>query len=189
MRNLLFINKGKLRFVEDAEARGIKGTKYSFVTDCFDFDEDGDVDLFVGNDYGRNDYYENLGKGRFRADDAHPFHLGSSFSMGISIADYDNTGSLAVSVSNMYSHAGNRIVPLAKGLTPQARKELLRVAAGNSLYEREDGRWSDQSKLMGVDNSDWAWGNIFFDVDNDADKDLYVATGYTSNTDPHLPDF
>ena len=189
LRNLLFINLGGLRFREEAVARGLPETRYSFVAECYDFDEDGDPDVLVGNDYGTNDYYENLGKGQFKADTAHPFHQGPGFSMGLSIADFDNVGHYSISISNMYSHAGNRIVPLAEGLSPKKRKELMHFAGGNSLYERERSGWVDHGAARGVNVSGWAWGNVFFDLDNDGDKDLYVVNGHNSHSDPSLPDF
>ena len=188
MRNLLFINQGGLRFREESFARGLRETHFSFVAECRDFDDDGDPDLFVGNDYGNDDYYENTGGGVFRLDLAHPFH-GPSFSMGISISDYDNTGRYAVSVSNMYSHAGQRIIPLAQGLPLDTKQSLLRMVGGNSLFEREGTTWVDRASERGVHVAGWAWGNAFFDFDNDGDKDLYVVNGYTSHSDPDLPDF
>jgi len=189
MRNLLFINQGGLRFAEEGMQRGLTASQYSFVADCHDFDSDGDPDLFVGNDYGRNNYFENLGDGRFREDTDHPFHTGASFSMGVSLADFDNSGRFALSVSNMYSHAGNRIIPLAEGLTPQRKRSLLLLASGNSLYETEGGRWKDNGLARGLDEAGWAWGNMFFDFDNDGDKDLYVVNGYTTNSDEEKPDY
>lgn len=188
MRNLLFINRGGLRFREESIARGLPETHFSFVAECRDFDDDGDPDLFVGNDYGNDDYYENTGGGVFRLDNAHPFH-GPSFSMGISISDYDNTGRYAVSVSNMYSHAGQRIIPLAQGLPPDRKQSLLRMVEGSSLFERDGTGWVDRAKERGVNVAGWAWGNVFFDFDNDRDKDLYVVNGYTTHSDPDLPDF
>ena len=189
MRNLLFINRGGLRFTEAARERGLTQTRYSLVAACRDFDGDGDPDIFVGNDYGNNDYYANDGAGHFTHDTSHPFHTGPSFSMGLSIADYDNTGRYAMSVSNMYSHAGNRIVPITRGFSEAKRAEILRLAEGNALFEQVDGRWTDVSEDKGVRLGEWAWSNQFFDADNDGDKDLYVANGYTTHSDPRLPDF
>ncbi len=189
LRNLLFINKGGLKFAEESVARGLDGTRYSLVAECRDFDGDGDADLFVGNDYGPNDYYANDGTGQFTRDASHPFHTGPSFSMGISVADYDNAGRYAVSVSNMYSHAGNRIVPITRGFSEERRAEVLRLAEGNALFEPSDDGWRDVSDAKGVRLGEWAWSNQFFDFDNDGDKDLIVANGYTSHSDPHLPDF
>ncbi len=188
-KNLLFINKGRLRFSEQSVARGLEGTQYSFVAECFDFDDDGDVDLFIGNDYGQNNYFANDGKGHFAEDPSHPFHQGRGFSMGLSMADYDNTGSMSVSISNMYSHAGNRIVPLVSDLQTETKAMLEAFAAGNTLFERREGTWVDVSADKRVAFAEWAWGNVFFDFDNDTDKDLFVANGFTTHSDPTAPDF
>jgi len=189
LRNLLFINHGNLKFTEESAARGLTQTKYSFVGECRDFDDDGDPDIFVGNDYGKNNVYVNDGAGNFRHDTGHPLHLGASFSMSVSIADYDNTGAYAMSVSNMYSHAGNRIIPLAPDLDDALRADMMQLVSGNTFYEKRDGRWTNVAEAKGVADSGWAWGNVFFDLDNDTDKDLYVVNGFTTNSDPHLPDF
>ena len=189
MRNLLFINKGNLQFEEQALTRGLTETKYSLVAACYDFDKDGDDDIFVGNDFGSNDYYVNDGTGNFSANTQHPFFRGSSFSMGLSIADFDNTGHYSVSVSNMYSHAGNRIVPLVEEFKGHDSKDILRLAGGNSLYEYRDNKWADTGVDRNINVSGWAWANHFFDFDNDGDKDLFVTNGNNTHTDPHLPDF
>jgi len=188
LRNLVFINQGNLKFTEESMKRGLVHTQYSFVSACHDFDKDGDPDIFIGNDYGKNNFYENRGNGYFVHDTKHPFHLGSSFSMGVSIADYDNTGKYSVSVSNMYSHAGHRIIPLADELKDQ-KKDFMLLVKGNALYENQDGKWQNIAKDRIVDDAGWAWGNIFFDIDNDGDKDLFVTNGYTTHSDPHLPDY
>jgi len=187
--NLLFINKGGLRVEEEGARRGVAETRYSFVAECFDFDSDGDVDVFFGNDYGPNEFYDNDGDGRFTADPQHTLRTGTSFSMGVSIADYDNDGTKAISISNMYSHSGNRIVPLTSGLSGHMQGVLSRLAAGNTFYELDGGKLKEVAHDRGVDMADWAWGNIFFDFDNDGDKDLYVVNGYTTHADPTAPDF
>jgi len=189
LRNLIFLNYGKLDFREEGIERGVTETLYSFVAACQDFDGDGDVDFFVGNDYGQNHFYKNNGKGGFTNDISHPFHQGRGFSMGVSIADFNNTGSYAVSLSNMYSHAGNRIIPLADNLSPKMREVLEGYAAGNSLFENKDGQWTETALERHVEYAQWAWGNIFFDFDNDRDQDLYVVNGFTSHEDPNAPDF
>ena len=189
LRNLVFINQGDLKFEEQGRTLGISETRYTFVGECYDFDNDGDLDLYFGNDYGPNEYYENLGSLKFAYKPNHPLATGTSFSMGLSIADFDNTGDKWLSVSNMYSHAGSRIVPYAEELSPAMKKTLNKLAAGNTLYKISDSKFPEQAQTYGVDVSDWAWGNVFFDVDNDGDKDLYVVNGYTSHEDAKAPDF
>jgi hypothetical protein len=189
LMNLLFINQGGLRFKEESRERGIKESHFTFLVECNDFDGDGDVDLLFGNDFGKNDYFENVGGGRFKEDPTHPFHTHVGSTMGFSMADYDNTGEYAISLSNMYSHAGNRITALATDLSPEWRATLSNFAGGNALYRRRDGKWIDSAKELGLADAGWAWGNIFFDYDNDGDKDLYVVNGMTTHRDPSAPDY
>ncbi|MBI3268176.1 MAG: VCBS repeat-containing protein [Planctomycetes bacterium] len=189
--NLLFLNQGGLRFTEEAEARGVRGTQYSYAAAFFDFDGDGDPDLLVANDYGPNVYYENLGKGRFQERPEHLFAQGSNYSMGLTLGDYDNTGAWSVHVSNMSSHAGQRITALAGGMGEAMRARIRAMGAGNQLYEREGkvGAWTERGVERGVNWAEWAWAALFADFDNDGDKDLFVTNGFTSHRDAKAPDY
>ncbi|MHC4391317.1 MAG: FG-GAP repeat domain-containing protein, partial [Planctomycetota bacterium] len=71
-RNLLFVNEGGLRFVEDARARGITGTQYTYVAQIFDVTGDGNLDLLCGNDFGLNRLFAGRGDGTFEDQPAHP---------------------------------------------------------------------------------------------------------------------
>lgn len=189
MDNWLFINQGGLRFTEESDERGIFGTNLSYVAKAWDFDADGDLDILECNDFGPNHLWVNDGKGRFRDAKEHIFNADSNYSMGISIADWDNTGDWSVYISNMYSHAGNRIVPLARDISPEMRRLGMVLAQGNQMYERRGGVWTETSVARGVNWADWAWTCAFFDADNDMDRDIFVANGYTTNTDSSAPDF
>ena len=105
--------------------------------------------------------------------------------------DFDNTGDWNVHLSNMYSHAGNRIVPLALSLNEETRRRVAVIGQGNQIYTRagSTGRWSERGQAMRIHDSGWAWGSVFFDLENDGDKDLFVTNGYTSNSDPDAPDW
>lgn len=189
--NYFFINQGGLKFTEEAEARGIVENQYTYVAKFWDFDFDGDMDLMDGNDYGPNVLWENDGSGHFRRAKDHILAAGSNYTMGISISDYDNTGTWAIHISNMYSHAGNRIVPLASAINEDLRETARVLAQGNQQYEWDPATkaWRECSVERAVNWADWAWGCIFADFDNDMDKDLYVANGFTSNADAAKPDY
>ena len=187
--NLLFINHGGLRFTEVAAAQGVAGSRWSFVSEFFDIDGDRDADLVVVNDFGPNNVYLNRGDGSFVEEPDHALARGTTFGMGLAIADYDNRGTFSYYVSYMHSHAGLRMLPLAPKLDAEVRSDLIFSARGNALYDRRDGRWTERAVERGVDNAGWAWGCIFFDADNDADKDLYVVNGYTSHSDPEASDY
>ena len=76
-----------------------------------------------------------------------------------------------------------------KDLTPQMHEVVLGYAAGNALYEPTADSYEDNAKSKGVNVAEWAWGSTFADLDNDGDKDLFVANGFTTHRDPDAPDF
>ena len=190
--NLLFINHGGLRFTEESDARGITGTQYTYVAQFFDLDQDDDLDLVEGNDYGKNVVWDNQGDGTFRALPDHPLAKDPNFTMGFSIADWDNTGQWSLYISNMYSHAGNRVVRLAEASMSDGMHAQIKVMAeGNQLFTLDQGigRIADQAHPLAVNDGGWAWGSVFYDIDNDGDKELFVANGNASFVDPEAPDF
>ena len=186
---LLFINHGGLRFTEESDARGISGTRYTYAAHLFDFDGDGDLDLFEGNDYGANEVWDNVGDGNFRALADHPAAGDASNTMGITVADWDNSGRWSLHLSNMYSHAGRRVVRLAQSLGGAMRGRLGQLANGNQLFVQAPGGWEERAAALGVNEAGWAWASLFFDLDNDGDQELFVTNGNTSHRDPEAPDY
>ena len=186
---LLFINHGGLRFTEESDARGISGTRYTYAAHLFDFDGDGDLDLFEGNDYGANALWDNQGDGAFRALPDHPAAGDASNTMGVTIADWDNSGRWSLHLSNMYSHAGRRVVRLARSLGGAMQERLGRLASGNQLFVQAPGGWEERAAALGVHAAGWAWASLFYDLDNDGDQELFVTNGNTSHRDPAAPDY
>ncbi len=186
---LLFINRGDLQFSEESDARGISGTRYTYAAHLFDFDGDGDLDLFEGNDYGANGLWDNRGDGTFVALPDHPAAGGASNTMGVTVADWDNSGRWSLHLSNMYSHAGQRVVRLAQTLGGAMHDRLGRLAGGNQLFVQAPGGWDDRAAALGVSDAGWAWASLFYDLDNDGDQELFVTNGNTSHRDPAAPDY
>ena len=189
--NLLFVNHGGLRFTEESDARGIAGTRYTYVAQFFDFDRDGDLDLFEGNDFGRNLVWDNRGDGMFHALDDHPLARDTGNTMGVTLADWDNTGEWSIYLSNMYSHAGHRVVRLAGSVGDEMQSRLAVLTRGNQLFSRAagDGAWRERGAPLGVNEAGWAWASLFYDLDNDGDKEIFVTNGNTSHEDPEAPDY
>jgi hypothetical protein len=152
-----------------------------------DLDDDGDLDLYVVNDFGRNNYFVNDG-GKFRdvarergADDA-------AAGMGISCADFDLDGHLDLYVSNMYSDAGLRLTRQHERFMDGKHQELhasyTHHARGNTLLRGlGGGRFEDVSDAMGCAAAGWAWGAMFLDFDADGYEDVFSPNGFISNTD------
>jgi hypothetical protein len=133
--------------------------------------------------------WDNKGEGTFRALKDHPFARSLKFTMGLTIGDWNNTGKWSVHVSNMYSHAGNRVVRLAESVSEKTRALLKAASQGNQLFTMKSGTWQDDAVQLGVNEAGWAWGSVFVDIDNDGDKEIFVTNGNTSHRDPDAPDF
>lgn len=179
--NLLLRNQGGKGFVEEAAARGLAGNAWSYAAAAADFDEDGDQDLYVANDYGKNSLYINQGDGRF-VDAARKLGvLDTGNGMGAAWGDLNNDGRLDLYVSNMSSSAGNRILRrLAGKQAGGVMQTLFKLAAGNTIFHSTgDGFEMLPSEAGGISAS-WAWGVSLFDFDLDGRLDVYVANGFIS---------
>ena len=144
-----------------------------------DYDQDGDPDLFVANDWAPSNLFRNDGPAGFKDVTEEAGTTAYGFSMGASWGDYDNDGLEDVYVSNMYSEAGRRMTARIPGLS----KMFVESAAGNWLYQQTaDGKFKQVAGMeppaMTVMNAGWSWGGCFADFDNDRFLDLYVLSGY-----------
>ena len=156
-----------------------------------DFDNDGDQDLYVANDFGRNNLYRNdtLATGEQRFVDVSPQADAEDSASGMSVTwgDYDRDGWMDVYVSNMFSAAGNRITfqDRFKADAPaRVKTRLQRFARGNTLLRNlGKEKFADVSDATGVTMGRWAWSSIFTDLNNDGWEDLIVANGYITGSD------
>ena len=188
-RNMLLRNDGNWEFTEVTAETGLdqNNNRFSFSATWVDYDLDRDLDLYVANDYGRNNLYQNIG-GKFHdvAATAGVEDMGAS--MSASWGDYNRDGRPDLYVSNMFSAAGNRITyqrQFKAGTDDKTIAEFRRHARGNSLFEGSaDGTFQDVTEAMGVNMGRWAWGSRFADLDNDGWEDLIVANGFISAPDP-----
>ena len=159
--------------------------RWSFSASWEDFDIDGDPDLYVANDYGRNNLYRNDG-GTFKDVAAELGVEDSASGMSVTWADYDLDGRQDLYVSNMFSAAGSRITS-QKEFKPDAdlgtRKRFRRFIRGNTLFRNTAKGFIDTSESAGVTMGRWAWGSRFVDLNNDGWQDLVVANGYLSAAD------
>jgi len=166
-------------------------SRWSLAASWADFDNDGDQDLYVANDYGRDNFYRNdlvPGKGRRFVDISDTANVeDSATGMSVTWGDYDRDGWMDVLVSNMWSSAGNRIAYQSQFLadsTEEHRQRIRRLARGNTLMKNQgDGSFADDSAPAGIEMGRWAWGSHFIDINNDGWEDLIVSNGYITTDD------
>ena len=159
----LFRNNGDGTFTDISEESGISsvaGTGMGMI--CFDFDDDGDTDIFVCNDAQPNFLFQNDGKGRFEevallAGVAYDIRGGENSSMGVDCGDYDNDGRLDLFMTDYSSE-----MPV--------------------LYHNlGDGFFEDATAVAMVGSGAFPhvnWGNGLVDFDADGDRDLFIACGH-----------
>ena len=180
--NLLLVGRGEGRFELAPENEQVALSHNSFQATWADFDEDGDPDLYVSNDYAPDFLFRNDGVGGFvdiTMEAGGPTMLG--FGMGASWGDYDNDGRQDLYISNMYSKAGMRITAQVPDLDARFR----RSADGNRLYRYLGDRFElvsgSQPPALRVTQAGWSWGGQFVDLDNDGFLDIYVTSGYDTS--------
>jgi hypothetical protein len=181
--NRLFHNEGNGTFKDATASAGldVDNRRWTYAALWIDYNEDRKPDLYIVNDYGPNQLLKNDGNGRFAdvAMDLGAEDFGSG--MGASWADYDNDGLLDLYVSNMHSYPGERLVNQQSFSTNQARRKIAaRYAKGNTLLKNTGVAFREVTNTPAI-RAGWAWGNLFFDYDNDGDQDLYVANGMYSS--------
>lgn len=190
--NVLWRNKGDWNF-EDVTERvglGVNNRRFSFAAGWEDFDNDGDLDLYVANDYGRNNFYRNEGtesSPQFRDVAAALGVEDTSAGMSTSWGDVNRDGWMDLYISNMFSSAGNRITfqeQFKPGTASTVRDDYRRMARGNTLFQADGkGGFEDVSESAAVTMGRWAWGSQFVDLNNDGWEDLLVANGFITTED------
>ncbi len=183
--NLLFRNRGDGTFEEEAEAAGLmrNNDRFSFAPAWGDYDGDGDPDLYVANDFGRNNLYRNNGDGTFTDVSAEAGVEDPAAGMSAAWGDSDNDGDLDLYVANMWSSAGLRLTFADRfadvAAAGETRRKFQRQARGNSLFRNDGGgAFADVSEQSGAAMGRWGWASDFVDLDNDGLLDLFVQNGY-----------
>jgi Tfp pilus assembly protein PilF/peroxiredoxin len=188
--NFLFHNEGDGTFRDVTAETGMDKGNNHFSFDCHwcDYDGDGWQDLYVVNDFGRNNLYHNNADGTFTdvAEQAGVLDIGPG--MSGCWFDYDNDGKPDLYVSNMWEDAGRRISSqpdFMPSLPEETRAIYQRFAMGNSLFHNSgNGKFKDRSKTAGVEISGWSWSCQDWDFDHDGYSDLYISNGFITGPRP-----
>jgi tetratricopeptide (TPR) repeat protein len=189
--NFLFQNRleadGSGSFEDVTANSGVNenNNRFSFAPSWCDTDGNGWSDLYVANDFGRNNFYKNEG-GRFhdRAAASGVEDLGPG--MSSSWFDYDRDGRPDLYVANMWTASGQRLVHSPKFAPAQGSEELAeayrRHTKGNSLYRNKgDGSFEEATAREGVAMGRWAWSSVGHDWDNDGVPEIAIGCGMLSN--------
>ena len=173
-------------FTEVTQQAGIHGSLISFGlgASVSDLNGDGYPDIYVANDSYERDYlYINQRNGTFKDELEQSMQHTSFSSMGADIADINNDGYPDIFTTDMLPQDDYRL----KTLGAFDNIDLYRSKLKSGFYHQymknclqlnnKDGTYSDIGNYSGVSATDWSWGALFFDADNDGYNDIYVCNG------------
>ncbi len=181
-----FFENKEGKFVNVSEKAGIYGSVIGFglgVT-VGDMNNDGWDDIYVSNDFFERDYlYINQKDGTFNECLTSSLNSISGASMGADAADVNNDGYNDIFVTEMLPSDYERL----KTVTTFEDWNKYQYNVKNDYYHQftrnmlqlnnSNLTFSEVGRFSGVEASDWSWGALFFDMNNDGLKDLFIANG------------
>lgn len=162
-----------------------------------DINQDGYPDIYVSNDFFERDYlYINQKDGTFKEDIQNQMGHLSLASMGSDIADINNDGQYDIFTTEMLPEGDQRL----KKMTSFESYDVIKAKQRDGYYNQfmqnclqvnnGDGTFSETAFYSGVAATDWSWGALMFDMDNDGWKDIFVSNGiYKDLTDQDYIEF
>ena len=168
--NMLYINNGDMTFSEKAEEYGLADTRQSMQAAFFDYDKDGDLDLYLlvntaayeqkvnnilprkldGTSINNDRLYRNEGSGKFVDVSLEAGIIVEGYGLGVGISDINNDSWPDIYVSNDF--IGNDIL----------------------YINQQDGTFKDQLDTH-INHSSYAgMGNDIADIDNNGRPDIFV---------------
>jgi hypothetical protein len=188
----LFRNDGN-KFTDVSSEAGIYGSMIAFglgVT-VGDINQDGWQDIYVSNDFFERDYiYINNHDGTFKEKLTEMMGSVSAASMGSDMADINNDHYPEIFATDMVPEHDDRL----KTKTTFDSWDSYKTNVDNGYHHQftrntlqlnnADGTFSEIGRLADVSATDWSWGSLIMDIDNDGLKDIFVANGiYKDLTD------
>ncbi len=173
-------------FTEVTRKAGIHGSLISLGlgVSVGDFNDDGWPDIYVSNDFFERDYlYINQHDGTFKDELENCMGHISLASMGADIADINNDGYPDIFTTDMLPYDDERM----KTTFSFENIDVYRLKQRSGFYHQffenclqlnnRHGKFIEIGKYAGVSATDWSWGALMFDMDNDGYNDIYVSNG------------
>lgn len=184
----LFKKEGD-QFIDATEESGLKTFGLSLSATVADLNKDGWPDLYVSNDFSTPDYmFMNNKDGTFSEVVKQSTKNTSFYGMGVDIADFNNDALPDILQVDMTSQINRRAKANMASMNPdlfwstvnngfhyQYMQNSLQLNNGNLLDTLPD--FSNVSRIAGVSSTDWSWGPLFADLDNDGWKDIFISNG------------
>jgi hypothetical protein len=185
----LYRNDGDI-FTNVTDIAGVRSYGLSNSATIGDINNDGWPDIYVSNDFSMPDYlYINNKNGTFTEKVKEVTKQTAFYGMGVDIADFNNDLLLDIIQMDMAPGDNRRSKANMGSMNPdlfwgtvnagfgyQYMQNMLDLNNGTTI---NDGLpdFSNISRLAGVATTDWSWGPLFADLDNDGWKDIFISNG------------
>jgi hypothetical protein len=179
------IENGQIKFVDVTKQAGIYNSPlgYGLALATSDVNNDGLLDIYVGNDFHENDYlYINNGNKTFTESSAEYFNHTSRFTMGVDIADISNDGKLDIITLDMMPNKAD--VFLRSGGEDTDKVNQIKKSFGyhqqyarNHLQLNKGNYFTDAALITDTYATDWSWAPLIMDYNNDGLNDIYITNG------------
>jgi len=188
--NHLYVNNGNGTFTDVTKKANLLSYSLSLSATISDLNNDGYKDIYVSNDFASADFcYINNGDGTFRNTLDKSVKHTALYGMGADIADFNNDGFLDIFQVDMDASTNKRSKANMASMNPkvfwdtfnaglhyQYMHNCLQLNSG-ILDTTNAPLFNNISRIANVSTTDWSWGPVFADLDNDGWKDLYVSNG------------
>ena len=183
----LYRNDG-LSFTRVTEEAGLRTYGLSLSATVGDLNNDSYPDIYISNDFSSPDFmYMNNGDGTFTDIVKESTNQTSFYGMGVDIADFNNDQYLDYIQVDMDAKDNRRSKANMASMNPdlfwstvnygfhyQYMHNTLQL---NRRVEGDKPFFSNISRLSGISSTDWSWGPLLADFDNDGWKDLFISNG------------
>lgn len=178
------------RFVDVSEQAGIFGSAIGFGLGLTVGDVNNDAwdDIYVSNDFFEKDYlYINQKNGTFKESISDEMEHISQASMGSDMVDINNDGLLDIFTTDMLPEGDYKLKTTTvfddyNLYNAKLRSDFHHQFGANCLQlNNGDGTFSEIAAFAGINATDWSWGALSFDFNNDGWKDLFVSNGISKD--------
>ena len=180
------LNEKVKKFVDVTKESNIYNSPlgYGLALTTTDFNNDGWLDLYVGNDFHENDYiYINNKDKTFTESIKKSMSHTSHFTMGVDVADLNQDGKLDVFTTDMMPYDSkiflksggedlDKISRIKKdlGFEQQFSRNHMQINSGNNTFY-------DVAIQTNTHATDWSWGVLLQDFDSDGKEDIFISNG------------